>query len=120
MGNVLSFIVTSSSEVTKLCDGVVLPNRNTRRVDEKAEQATGSPSAGKLQTVQCDPSAERKISPLVSAGSSTNSVPVHDTLHHIAVADVGSVPSVQDDRLMLVMKPLPLLWTARYKPRLLL
>src|SRR5690242_15941473 len=97
-----------SSEVTRLCDGVVLPNRNTRRDGEKAEQATGSQSTGRLHAVQCTPSAERRISPLVSAGSNTNSVPVHDTLHHVAVADVGSVPGVQDERLALVMKPLPI------------
>src|SRR5690242_17272443 len=101
-------MVALSSDVTRLCDGDVLPNRNTRRAAERAEQPTGSPSVGKLHAVQCDPSAERRISPLVSPGSSTNSVPVHDTLHHVAVADVGSVPGVQDERLALVMKPLPI------------
>jgi hypothetical protein len=91
-GRTLSIIVVSwSSDVTRLCDGAAAPNKNTRRVGETAEQATGSPSVGRFHGVQLDPSVERKINPLVSAGSSMNLVPVQTRLHQVAVFAAGSV-----------------------------
>src|SRR5690349_14430622 len=113
MGKVRSFIEALSSDVIRLCDGVSAPNRKTRRTAERAVQATESPRAGRLQAVQFDPFRERKINPPASAGSSMNSDPVQDRLHQAAVAEAGRLPGIQDERLLLVMKPLPVLWIAK-------